>query len=86
MPTRTFKMDPAIGVVLSEQSLGKLIKEACKVWKNNTERRFNIHLEGFSFFFDGKILSLERQNELEVDDDSDPGVEHPCKRSKGVRG
>ena len=103
MPTRAFKMDPAIAVVLSEQSLGKLIKEACEVWKNNTERHFDMYLEGFWLFFDDGMLSLEMelgdrmwQNELEVDDDNDPGVEHPrkrskrvehpCKRSKGVRG
>ena len=91
MPTSAFKIDPAIAAVLSEQSLGKLIKEACEVWKNNTERQFDMYREGFWFFFDDGMLSLKMehgdrmwQNELEVNDDNGPGVEHHSQRSTRV--
>ena len=84
--SRAFVMDPAISAVLSENALGKLIKEACEVWKNGTGRHFDMYFEGFWFFFDDGMLSLERQHKLGVDDDEfeDPGGEDPCKRSKGV--
>ena len=86
MQSRAFVMDPAISAVLSENALGKLIKEACEVWKNGTEKHFDMYFEGFWFFFDNAILSLTREYELGVDHDEveDPGVEDPGKCSKGV--